>query len=85
MKIARLDHFVLTTEHLDECLDFYSGVLGMNIDRSNNRYALRFGKQKINVHTRNAEFLPAPRCPQCGSLDICLVINEPIEGVYQEL
>lgn len=85
MKITRLDHFVLTTEHLDECLNFYSDVLGMDIDRNNNRYALRFGKQKINIHTRKAEYLPAARYPQCGSLDICLVIDEPIEAVYQEL
>ena len=85
MKIAHLDHFVLTTKHLDKCLSFYSHILGMDIDRENNRYALRFGKQKINIHTRKAEFLPAARYPQCGSLDICLVVDEQIEAVYQEL
>ena len=34
---------------------------------------------------RKAEFLPAARYPQCGSLDICLVIDEAIEAVYQDL
>lgn len=85
MKISRLDHFVLTTEHLDECLNFYSNVMGMDIERNNQRYSLRFGNQKINIHTRKAEFLPAAKFPQSGSLDICLVTDEPIEKVYQEL
>ena len=29
MKIKNIDHFVITTQHLQTCLDFYVGVLGM--------------------------------------------------------
>lgn len=57
----------------------------MKIVHANGRYALLFGKQKINIHTRAAEFLPAANNPQIGSLDICLVVKEPIDTVYSEL
>lgn len=85
MRIASLDHLVLTTDDLAACLKFYGEVLGMEIQRNDNRYALRFGNQKINIHTKPAEFLPAAENPQIGSLDICFAIDEPIEEVYQEL
>jgi len=29
MKIKNIDHFVITTKHLQTCIDFYVGVLGM--------------------------------------------------------
>ena len=85
MKIAGLDHLVLTTDNLEACLKFYEEVLGMEVRQTGNRYALRFGKSKINIHTKPAEFLPAAENPQSGSLDICFVVDEPIEEVYQEL
>lgn len=85
MKIAGLDHLVLTTGNLDACLKFYSEVLDMEIMHKDNRYALHFGNQKINLHTKPAEFLPAASNPQVGSLDICLVVDEPIENAYREL
>ena len=85
MKINAIDHFVLTTNNLQACLDFYSNVLGMEVICENGRYALRFGGQKINIHTKVAEFLPAAKNPQVGALDICLVGDEPIEKVRGEL
>ena len=85
MKITGIDHLVLTTNNLEACLRFYSDVLGMDVVHTNGRYALHFGKQKINIHTKAAEFLPAADHPQSGSLDICFVVDEPIEMVYREL
>lgn len=83
MKVKQIDHLVLTTEHLEECLRFYSEILGMDIDHSHQRYALRFGNQKINIHTKPAEFLPAARNPQSGSLDLCFTVDEPI-GIIKD-
>lgn len=40
-----------------------------------------FGNQKFNIHTKPAEFLPAAEKPTYGSLDICLVVEEPIDVV----
>lgn len=66
MEISRLDHFVLTTARLEECLRFYTDILGMELRRENGRYALFFGAAKINIHTRPAEFLPAAKDPRPG-------------------
>ena len=85
MKVKSLDHLVLTTENLGACLRFYTDVLGMEAVHENNRHALKFGQQKIIIHTRKAEFMPAAKNPQSGALDICLVAEEPIEMVYREL
>ena len=85
MQIERLDHFVLTTENLEKCLGFYRDLLHMTVEETNGRYALRFGREKINIHTRKAEFLPAAACPTPGSLDFCLVVKGPLEKVRKEV
>ncbi|MFC2662566.1 MAG: VOC family protein [Eubacterium sp.] len=85
MKINRLDHLVLTTEDLAACLHFYVDILDMKSEESNGRYALRFGNQKINIHTRKAEFLPAAENPQYGSLDFCLIIDGSLEKARDEI
>jgi len=49
--INSLDHIVITTRALDKCIAFYTGVLGMQLERfGEGRIALRFGEQKFNVH-----------------------------------
>ncbi|MDY3973035.1 MAG: VOC family protein [Veillonella caviae] len=75
MKIKNLDHLVITTADVEQCIDFYVRILGMELDTSNQRYALRFGNQKFNIHTKPAEFLPAAKYPTSGSLDLCLIIT----------
>ena len=85
MKISGIDHIVLTTSNLEACLKFYGEVLGLEVVHQEDRYALHFGSSKINIHTRPAEFLPAAQHPQAGALDICLVVEKPIETVRQEL
>ena len=55
--INRLDHIVLTTTNLDACIDFYQRVLKMEvITFGEQRYALCFGQQKINIHQYGKEF-----------------------------
>lgn len=85
MKIKAIDHLVITTADLDTCLAFYVGILGMELDESNHRYALRFGNSKFNIHTRKAEFLPAAQKPTYGSLDLCLVVDVPINEIVNEI
>src|SRR5688500_19601705 len=52
--IERVDHIVLTTRDKDACIRFYSVVLGMDLVRfktpTEERLALKFGSQKINLH-----------------------------------
>lgn len=85
MKIKRLDHLVITTNNLEKCLYFYVDVLGMQLENRDNRYAVKFGNQKINIHTKKAQFLPSARNITFGSADICLIAEGYIDSVYDEI
>ena len=85
MKVLNLDHLVITTSDLKQCLYFYGDVLGMDIVERDGRYAILFGHQKFNIHTKTAEFLPAAEKPTYGRLDICLVVEEPIDIVKGDI
>lgn len=85
MKIRSIDHIVLTTADLEKCLAFYGGLLGFRAEQKDGRYALYFGKQKINIHTRPAEFLPAAEYPLAGSLDLCFAAEGNAEEAFREL
>ena len=85
MKIKNLDHLVITTNNLEKCLYFYVDVLGMELDNNNDRYAVKFGNQKINIHRKKAEFLPAARNVTFGSADICLIAEGDIDSIYTEI
>ena len=84
--IASLDHFVLTTRDLDKCLAFYTGVMGMRLERfGEGRIALRFGEQKINVHPPGYEAGIKAKTPTPGSLDLCLLAACPLQDVIARL
>lgn len=85
MKINRFDHLVITTQDLEKCLDFYVRVLDMELDRRNDRYAVKFGQQKINIHRQVAEFLPAAQNVTYGSQDICLIAEGDINDIKTEI
>lgn len=84
MEISHLDHFVLTVKDLQKTCNFYREVLGMEIITfGNNRHALKFGRQKINLHLVNHEFEPKADCPTPGSADFCLITTTPLEEVRE--
>ncbi len=81
--VQSLDHLVLTVGDLDATLAFYTEVLGMRAERfspadGSQRWALRFGTQKINLHEAGAEFLPKARQPTTGSADLCFLTETPL-------
>lgn len=84
--INRLDHLVLTTTHLDACLDFYQRVLKMSVMTfGEQRYALQFGQQKINIHQYGKEFEPKAYLPVPGALDLCFISDIPLEQVQAHI
>lgn len=84
--INRLDHIVLTTTQLDACLDFYQRVLKMQvITFGEQRYALQFGQQKINIHQYGKEFEPKAHLPVPGALDLCFISNIPLAEVQAHI
>lgn len=86
MKVDGIDHFVLTVRDVEATCDFYSRVLGMEVEEfERGRHALRFGRQKINLHGSGAEFEPKAREPKPGSGDFCLTTGVPLERVVEHL
>ena len=89
--IDHLDHLVLTTASEEACVDFYTRVMGMRLERfvsgdpPQSRMAFVFGRQKINVHIKGREFEPKAQCPQPGALDLCLMASVPLEQVMVHL
>lgn len=89
--IDRIDHIVLTTSHPDACIDFYTRILGMTVERfiggtpPVERIAFRFGRQKINLHVKGNEFEPRAHLPVPGSLDLCLIADRPLNEVVAHL
>ncbi|HFC8516352.1 VOC family protein [Neisseria meningitidis] len=86
MKISALDHLILTVADIDRTIAFYTQILGMEeVSFGNNRKALLFGSQKINLHARGAEIQPNAQHAACGTADLCLLTDTPLETVLQEL
>lgn len=86
MKITALDHLVLTVADIDTTVDFYVNILGMEKQIfGENRVALRFGNQKINLHELGKEIKPNAQYAVCGSADLCLLTDTPLADVMTHL
>jgi catechol 2,3-dioxygenase-like lactoylglutathione lyase family enzyme len=89
--IDHLDHLVLTTAREAECVDFYTRVLGMQLESfvggtpPVERRAFKFGNQKINLHVQGKEFEPKAHLPVPGALDLCFIVHIPLEEVVARL
>ena len=84
--ITKLDHLVLTCHSIEKCVDFYTQILGMEvITFKNNRRALIFGHEKINIHEYGKEFEPKAHLPVPGSLDLCFIVSKSIPEVLSHL
>jgi len=84
--IDHLDHIVLTTARTRECIDFYTRVLGMTLERfGEGRMALKFGAQKINLHEKGREFEPKATTALPGTLDVCFIASVPLDEVIARL
>lgn len=89
--IHHIDHLVLTTADEAACVDFYTRVLGMQLERfiggtpPVERKAFQFGHQKINLHVRGKEFEPKAHLPVPGALDLCFIASVPLAQVIEQL
>ena len=86
MKIDNIDHVVLTVKDIDATCRFYEKVLGMDIVTFNeNRKALSFGSQKINLQQLGRESTLIADKPTPGSADVCFVTSAPVPDVIAHL
>jgi catechol 2,3-dioxygenase-like lactoylglutathione lyase family enzyme len=84
--IERLDHLVLTVADVETTVDFYARVLGMRpVTFGDNRRAVAFGDQKINLHPVSEPIDPKAEHPTPGSADLCFITEQPIENVVARL
>jgi catechol 2,3-dioxygenase-like lactoylglutathione lyase family enzyme len=89
--IDHLDHLVLTTSRREACVDFYTRVLGMQLESfvggtpPVERQAFKFGHQKINLHVQGSEFEPKAHLPVPGALDLCFIASIPLADVIERL
>ena len=89
--IDHLDHLVLTTAHEEQCIRFYTRILGMKLESfiggtpPVERKAFKFGQQKINLHIKGKEFEPKADVPTPGSLDLCFIADRPLKEVIEQL
>ncbi len=89
--IDHLDHLVLTTAREAACVDFYTRVLGMQLETfvggtpAVERRAFKFGNQKINLHVQGSEFEPKAHLPVPGALDLCFIASIPLQQVLERL
>lgn len=84
--IDRIDHLVLTVADIDQTVDFYTGVLGMQpVIFGTGRRALSFGQHKLNLHQAGHEFEPKAHRPTPGSIDLCLITSAEIDHVVARL
>jgi catechol 2,3-dioxygenase-like lactoylglutathione lyase family enzyme len=89
--IDHLDHLVLTTSREAACVDFSTHVLGMQLESfiggtpPVERRAFKFGNQKINLHVQGHEFEPKAHLPVPGALDLCFIVQIPLDEVIARL
>jgi catechol 2,3-dioxygenase-like lactoylglutathione lyase family enzyme len=89
--IDHLDHLVLTTARREACVDFYTRVLGMQLESfvggtpPVERHAFKFGNQKINLHVQGSEFEPKAHLPVPGALDLCFIAAVSLDQVMERL
>jgi catechol 2,3-dioxygenase-like lactoylglutathione lyase family enzyme len=86
IEIEPIDHVVLTVRSISATCDFYARVLGMEVQTfGDGRKALRFGRQKVNLHQAGKEFEPKAAAPTPGSADICLVAKTALDEVIRHI
>ncbi|KAH8682105.1 Glyoxalase/Bleomycin resistance protein/Dihydroxybiphenyl dioxygenase [Xylariales sp. PMI_506] len=87
--VRSLDHLVLTVKDLQSTIKFYETVLGMKhtvfVSKGDERHALIFGQQKINLHVSGKEFEPKAQTVQPGSADLCFLVEDNVDEVAERL
>lgn len=86
MKIDHIDHLVLTVTDIEATCTFYTNVLGMEVETfGDQRKALKFGGQKLNLHQKGKEFEPKAQNPTPGAIDICFITADAVDQLKTEL
>lgn len=85
MEFTGIDHLVLTVTDIDATCRFYERLGAEVVTFGDDRTAIEFGSQKINLHEAGAEFDPHAADPVPGSGDFCLLVETPTPEVETRL
>ena len=86
MTLEKLDHLVLPVSDIDAIAMFYTTYLGMEKRVfGDDRVALHFGDQKINLHPAGWNYEPKARVSIAGSADLCFIVSESVESLQTNL
>ncbi len=83
-----IDHIVFTVKNIEKTIFFYRDILGMQVEyfgKNQERVALKFGTQKINLHVWQHEFEPKAKLPTPGAIDVCFITLWPLTQVLGHL
>ena len=83
--ITRLDHLVLTCDDIATTVAFYQRVMGFEGVQTDDRWALRFGHQEINLHQKGREIEPHALRATAGSADLCFITQAPLQQWMEHL
>ncbi|MCG0997663.1 VOC family protein [Acetobacter persici] len=85
--VDRMDHAVLTVRDLEISASWYQRVLGMEREEygRNNRTALRFGGQKLNLRPQDATGWETAVHALPGGNDLCFVTAVTSDDVIEHL
>lgn len=86
----QIDHIVLTVADIEATTRFYEQALGFEAETFRGpdgqpRYALKFGRQKINLQDRNTVTPTKAQRPTFGAGDFCLIAAAPLDDVLAHL
>jgi catechol 2,3-dioxygenase-like lactoylglutathione lyase family enzyme len=85
-----IDHLVLTVDDIEATTQFYERALGFTRETfrgpdGQQRFALKFGRQKINLQDRSTVTPTKAQRPTFGSGDFCLIAAVPLDEVLAHL
>lgn len=85
MKLTGIDHFVLTTEDVEASCAFYENLGAEVVTFGDDRRAIRFGEQKVNLHPVDNDIDLVAAEPTPGGGDFCLITETAIEEIERQL
>lgn len=88
--VDRIDHIVLTVADIEATTLFYERALKLKREAfrgpdGEQRYALKFGRQKINLQDTSTITPTKAARPTFGSGDFCLIAAVPLDDVIAHL
>jgi catechol 2,3-dioxygenase-like lactoylglutathione lyase family enzyme len=86
----RIDHIVLTVADIEATTQFYERALGFVRETfkgpdGQRRFALKLGRQKINLQDKSTVTPTKAQRPTFGSGDFCLIAAVPLDEVLVHL